>query len=199
MVNNKKHYRIILIEPSAMIAAGFQELIKIHREFEIATVVADCYHYAERIRSLQPDIIIINPSVIDYQHKTCTENILSGADIPLVALVYQYIKPEELKRYRTVIDIGDDRDKIIKKLYQAIESAPTEVSDGNELSEREKEILISVAKGMINKEIAEQHHISIHTVITHRKNITRKTGIKSVSGLTVYALLNNLISMNEVE
>lgn len=199
MVNNKKHYRIILIEPSAMIAAGFQELIKIHREFEIATVVADCYHYAERIRSLQPDIIIINPSVIDYQHKTCAENILSGADIPLIALVYQYIKPEELKRYRTVIDIGDDRDKIIKKLYQAIESAPTEPSDGNELSEREKEILISVAKGMINKEIAEQHHISIHTVITHRKNITRKTGIKSVSGLTVYALLNNLISMNEVE
>ena len=67
------------------------------------------------------------------------------------------------------------------------------------LTEREKEILVSVAKGMLNKEIADQYNLSIHTVISHRKNITRKTGIKSVAGLTVYALLNNLIDMNTVE
>jgi DNA-binding CsgD family transcriptional regulator len=54
-------------------------------------------------------------------------------------------------------------------------------------------------KGMTNKEIAEKHFISIHTVITHRKNIVRKTGIKSVSGLTVYALLNNLITYEDIE
>ena len=68
-----------------------------------------------------------------------------------------------------------------------------------ELSAREKEILIAVAQGKLNKEIADQYNISIHTVITHRKNITRKTGIKTVAGLTVYALLNNLIDMNTVE
>ena len=67
--------------------------------------------------------------------------------------------------------------------------------EGEELSEREKEILVSVAKGMLNKEIADQYNISIHTVISHRKNITRKTGIKTVAGLTVYALLNNLIEI----
>ena len=68
-----------------------------------------------------------------------------------------------------------------------------------ELSDREKEILVSVAKGMLNKEIADQYNISIHTVISHRKNITRKTGIKTVAGLTVYALLNGLIDINTVE
>ena len=78
-------------------------------------------------------------------------------------------------------------------------NAPSDAADKNELSEREKEILVSLAKGKINKEIADQHHISVHTVITHRKNIIRKTGIKSVSGLTVYAILNNLIDINEVE
>lgn len=52
---------------------------------------------------------------------------------------------------------------------------------------------------MTNKEIADVHHISVHTVISHRKNITRKTGIKTVSGLTVYALLNNLLDQSEVE
>ena len=67
------------------------------------------------------------------------------------------------------------------------------------LSEREKEILVGVAKGLLNKEIADQYNISIYTVISHRKNITRKTGIKSVAGLTVYALLNGLIDINSVE
>ena len=64
-----------------------------------------------------------------------------------------------------------------------------------ELSAREKEILVAVAQGLLNKEIADKYHISIYTVITHRKNITRKTGIKTVAGLTVYALLNNLIDL----
>ena len=74
-----------------------------------------------------------------------------------------------------------------------------EKAEKEELSEREKEILVSVAKGLLNKEIADQYNISIHTVISHRKNITRKTGIKTVAGLTVYALLNDLIDINTVE
>lgn len=71
--------------------------------------------------------------------------------------------------------------------------------EGGELSAREKEILVAVASGMLNKEIADKYGISIYTVISHRKNITRKTGIKTVAGLTVYALLNNLIDMNSIE
>ncbi|MBQ5750693.1 MAG: response regulator transcription factor, partial [Bacteroidaceae bacterium] len=84
------------------------------------------------------------------------------------------------------------------KLRQMLETGeqPTE---STELSDREKEILVAVAKGLTNKSIAEQYHLSIHTVITHRKNLTRKTGIKSVSGLTVYAILNNLIDIKDVE
>jgi len=68
-----------------------------------------------------------------------------------------------------------------------------------ELSDREKEILVSVAQGLLNKEIADKHNISINTVITHRKNITRKTGIRTVPGLTVYAILNDLIDINSIE
>lgn len=77
------------------------------------------------------------------------------------------------------------------------------VSEGagekEELSEREKEILVSVAMGMLNKEIADKFNISIYTVISHRKNITRKIGIRSVAGLTVYALMNGLLDINEIE
>ena len=87
-----------------------------------------------------------------------------------------------------------------RKMHTDLESrfdTPGEKSE--ELSAREKEILVCVAKGMLNKEIADAENISIHTVITHRKNITRKTGIKTVAGLTVYALLNNLIDINIIE
>ena len=83
-----------------------------------------------------------------------------------------------------------------KQLEERVAAARTDTDD---LSPREKEILVCVAKGMLNKEIADLYNISIYTVITHRKNITRKTGIKTVAGLTVYAILNNLIDMNSVE
>jgi DNA-binding CsgD family transcriptional regulator len=63
-----------------------------------------------------------------------------------------------------------------------------------ELSERESEVLVLVARGLSSKEIADELNISIHTVNSHRKNITHKTGIKSVAGLAVYAMLHNLVT-----
>lgn len=63
----------------------------------------------------------------------------------------------------------------------------------NSLTERETEVLKLLSFGHSNKDIADKLFISIHTVISHRKNITEKLGIKSVSGLTVYAIINNLI------
>ncbi len=66
------------------------------------------------------------------------------------------------------------------------------------LSEREVEVLKEVASGLSNKEIAEKLFISINTVISHRKKITEKLDIKSISGLTVYALMNELINPDEI-
>ena len=62
------------------------------------------------------------------------------------------------------------------------------------ISEREKEIIICLVQGMSNKEIASHLFISVNTVITHRRNITRKLQIHSLSGLTIYAIANNLIN-----
>ncbi|MDE7382086.1 MAG: LuxR C-terminal-related transcriptional regulator [Muribaculaceae bacterium] len=62
-----------------------------------------------------------------------------------------------------------------------------------DLSVREKEVLKEVAGGLTNKEIAEKLNISVNTVITHRKNLSGKLGIRSASGLSLYALMNGLI------
>lgn len=67
-----------------------------------------------------------------------------------------------------------------------------------DLSAREIEVLVLVSKGLINKEIAEKLNISLTTVITHRKNITEKLGIKSVSGLTMYAVMNGYIEADSI-
>lgn len=68
----------------------------------------------------------------------------------------------------------------------------------HELSGREIEVLVLLTKGFINKEIADKLNISLTTVITHRKNITEKLGIKSVSGLTIYAVMNGYIEADSI-
>ena len=70
--------------------------------------------------------------------------------------------------------------------------------NSHDLSAREIEVLKLITKGFINKEIAEKLNISLTTVISHRKNITEKLGIKSVSGLTIYAVMNGYIEADSI-
>lgn len=67
-----------------------------------------------------------------------------------------------------------------------------------ELSDREKDVLVEVVKGLSNKEIADALCISVHTVISHRKNISKKLHIHSPAGLTIYAIVNNLVDINNL-
>ncbi len=66
------------------------------------------------------------------------------------------------------------------------------------MTEREREIICCVAKGMANKEIADELCLSIHTVTTYRRNISSKLQIHSAAGLTIFAILHNLININDV-
>jgi len=90
----------------------------------------------------------------------------------------------------------------IQKLIQVIrksasKSKPTPIENGD-LTQREKDVIRQIAMGLSNKEMADKLNISIHTVISHRKNITEKLNIKSISGLTVYAIMNNLLDISDI-
>lgn len=74
----------------------------------------------------------------------------------------------------------------------------TPMSD-EQLSDREKDVIVALVQGMTNKEIAEHLFISINTVITHRRNIARKLQIHSPAGLTIYAIVNNLVDISTVK
>ena len=67
------------------------------------------------------------------------------------------------------------------------------------LSDREKEVIVEVVKGLSNKEIAENMFISVNTVMTHRRNISKKLNIHSPAGLTIYAIVNGLVKLDEIE
>ena len=71
-------------------------------------------------------------------------------------------------------------------------------ADGHDLSAREIEVLVLITKGLINKEIADRLNIGLATVITHRKNIMEKLGIKSVSALTIYAVMNGYVDVDSI-
>lgn len=77
-------------------------------------------------------------------------------------------------------------------------ASPEQKEEAEGLSKREIEVLIEIALGYSNKEIADKLFISTHTVMSHRKNITNKLGIKSISGLTVYAIINNYINTDQI-
>ncbi|MBQ2729010.1 MAG: helix-turn-helix transcriptional regulator [Alistipes sp.] len=76
---------------------------------------------------------------------------------------------------------------------------PKREEERQELSSREREIIVCVVKGMTNKEIAEELCISTHTVITHRRNIASKLQIHSAAGLTIYAIVNKLVELSEIK
>ena len=179
-------HRILLIEPSAIVARGIREILSRYPEFEVIDTLPDLGHCTERLTLLSPDAVLVDPCL----HEAVLVAVLTGL-----------IDDEALRQYDGSVHLYDEPAQIVRKLRKAIESRDEHagIPENYELSDRENEILVAVARGMTNKEIADRYNISIHTVISHRKNIARKTGIKSVSGLTVYALLNNMIDQGDVE
>ncbi len=200
MKPNNTPTTIGIVEPHPIVGRGLKNILEELNDFRVIVTITDnCQYFFERVSAAHPDILIIDPDILDYKRRGDVEYIMEESNSEyVIALVTQHFDPEMLKKYHAVIDISDNREKISNKLKKLIHSEKTEI-ETNELTVREKEILVSVAKGMMNKEIADKYNLSIHTVITHRKNITKKTGIKSVSGLTVFAILNNLIDIQDID
>lgn len=151
-----------------------------------------------QLNLLEPDAVIINPMLLSHGLKQDAKHQLKlNKKTPLIALVYNLIDEQFYRSYDGIIRINDTESKINEVISKCLDENKSN-PEQEELSDREKDILISVVKGMSNKEIADHHSISIHTVITHRRNIGRKLGIHSASGLTVYAILNKLVDIKEI-
>ena len=120
----------------------------------------------------------------------------------LTATLYDLYNNEEWLQLHAKVE-NEILVPVIKNMEMNISTAP-EVSDAEEggenaLSPREREVVSCLAMGLSNKEIASKLNISINTVITHRKNIAAKLSIHSVAGITIYAIVNNLVDINSAK
>ena len=103
--------------------------------------------------------------------------------VPAVKFIEQQLREKGATAYadKTDQDAPDKKDKL------------------ETLSDREKDIVACVTKGMSNKEIAEELYLSVHTVTTHRRNISNKLQIHTTAGLTIYAIANKLVNIEEIQ
>lgn len=191
---------VLIVEPSEIIVEGLHSVLKNAGGYNLLSPMHDVALLEERLPVLRPDLLIVNPTL--WTAATAKQRLSAIASqrptMAVVALVYQYVEPNLVANFKHVIDIRQSRSSLLSLLKAAREASlqtmdNVELNDDYELSDRETDVLVLVAKGLSSKEIANQLNISVHTVNSHRKNITHKTGIKSVAGLAVYAMIHNLM------
>lgn len=196
--------KILVIDPSEIVRQGIGCLFRNHSyQYDIIfSVDLNAIHPFSKKKS--PHIIILNPSFAGDNSGERIRMLRQHAiqfNFKLVALVYAYFDEHILSLFDEIIYINDDAAKILIKIRKLSDSFRKQVvqEENASLSQREMDVVRLVALGHSNREIAEELHISIHTAISHRKNITTKLGIKSASGLTIYAVINKLISPDDFD
>lgn len=191
-------YRILIVEPSEILQIGLKDVLNNLATVREVESLYDVARLEERLLVFKPNVVVVNPTMIGTTSRSPYLQSIREREAAVVALVYQYVEQSVLRTFDAIIDVRDGQAQIEEAIAEAVrvnadESNERASGDAYELSDRETDVLVLVAKGMSSKEIADKLNISVNTVITHRKNITKKTGIKSVAGLAVYAMLNNLI------
>ena len=197
---NELSLKIAIAEPSVIIRSGLSVVLKRIQGIHIQTFEISSFDLiVNYLRVQHPNVLILNPvswGVIDLQ-KLKEES--GHFQLKCFALITGMVDESILKQYDNKITVYDNVDNLKHKLEKLLDKSSHSSSDdtGN-LSIREKEILTCVVKGQTNKEIAESLFLSTHTVITHRRNIARKLEIHSTAGLTIYAIVNKLVELDDI-
>lgn len=190
-----RNINILLYIENYLITRGLNDIIKeINGNIKIKR-----YYSLEEAKSYiidnRLDYLIVKNINID---RLFTPNIIQNLEHTKVIVLGKILNPEMIINLNyEIIPKRISKQEIYYKLNDLLNSEKPELNDDNILSEREREIVKLVALGFSNKEIADKLFLSIHTITTHRKNISRKLGIKTISGLTIYAVLNEIITINE--
>ena len=176
----------------------FVEEIRTHIEHENAGLYEEHEHDDERITSKLTEIKNL---IIKYypgaDNKFDINNQQSKITYLLISVMSDLWHTEQ--DFADHCAIEDDILRPALKKMQAHRPKSLVAPETEELTDRERDVLIQVVKGLSNKEIADVLCISMHTVVSHRKHITRKLNIHSTAGLTIYAIVNKLIGLDSLE
>ncbi len=188
---------ILIISGNTLLTYGLTAIIR--REYPDFVV-----RVLQKVEYISEDAeLILDSAVLQEPKHLSLQKLYKHYNSPGMLLFHPGPPDDGLQIYlKGWFDMGSSEDEILSKLRKLLETsskAATGISKNSVLSDREIEVLRYVALGLTNKEISDELCISAHTVITHRKNITAKLGIKTIAGLAVYAVINSIISAEEME
>jgi len=192
--------KLIIVSHSFLLTAGMESLA-----LEISGMLVDSVFtgtekkLSEKIINKKPDFVIVDPESVSSNFIPFLRELNEEPEIIVIGLISKATNDNIISRFSHTLNKYDNKFQLIENL-QLIVGKEVFTSENEQLiSKRETEILRNIVMGLTNQEVADKLFLSIHTVMTHRKKITRKLGIKTVSGLTVYALMNNIVDIREVE
>lgn len=195
----KDDIKVVIADNSVIIRNGLASVLKRFSDYnfqinEISTQEALTIF----LRLHTPDLLICNPIFAQGFNINAVKK--DYPTIKTMALVSALLDSQALASYDSSITICDDVDTICNRIKDLIYEPDSDDNTEQEpLSSREKEIIGCVVKGLTNKAIADSLSISVHTVITHRRNITRKLQIHSAAGLAIYAIANNIVNIEDIK
>jgi two-component system NarL family response regulator len=202
--------RVLIVDDHPMVAEGIQSILESYDDIEVLGTCANGRVLIDQLGQLMPDVILMDLNMPELGGLTATEIVLERQPQTRIVILTMHDSPEYISSALShgakgylLKDVPTDEIKLAIDTVMRGETylctgaqgsiAPKEGETREALTEREQTILLQLAGGKSNKEVALALEISVRTVETHRKNIKRKLGISSTAGLTRYALEHGML------
>ncbi|MEL6837664.1 MAG: response regulator transcription factor [Pseudomonadota bacterium] len=202
--------RVLIVDDHPMVTEGIQAILESYDDISVVGTLGNGQEAVDRVNELAPDVILLDLNMPGVSGLNATEMILEERPETRILILSMHDSPEYISTALShgakgyiLKDVPTDEIKTAIETVMAGEeylctgakgSLQPKISDGREaLTSREQTILLELAQGQSNKDVAKTLNISVRTVETHRKNIKRKLGISSTAGLTRYALEHGVL------
>lgn len=190
-----KHLTVAVVSPSPMITAGLTRMLGSLRDPSVSVVAFEglSRHGAiDSLLSAAPSMVIAEPVCLGSDD---LERLRSRSRV--VALCVGAL-PDDISRcYDDTLSVYASQGAV-KRLIDDMASDAAAADSRQDLSPRERDVVVGIVKGLSNKEIAAAINVSVNTVMTHRRNIAAKLHIHSPAGLTIYAIVKKLVRLDEI-
>lgn len=202
--------RVLIVDDHPMVAQGISAILETYDDIEVVGTLCNGREAIDQIAALDPDVMLLDLNMPLVNGLNATEIILEQRPDTRILILSMHDSPEYITTALSHGAMGyllkDVPTEEIKLAIDAVmggarylcigaESAikPDAGSTREALTSREQTILLDLAQGKSNKDVAQSLDISVRTVETHRKNIKRKLGISSTAGLTRYAMEHGML------
>ena len=206
----KDPVKVVIVDDHPMVAEGIQSILESYDDIQVLAALTNGREIIDRVAALAPDVILMDLNMPGIGGLTATEMILERRPGTRILILSMHDSPEYIStalshgaRGYVLKDVPTDEIRIAIDTVMRGERylctgargslAPPADNTREPLTGREQSVLLQLAQGRSNKEVAQALDISVRTVETHRKNIKRKLGISSTAGLTRYAMEHGVL------